>query len=52
MPTITLEEHFATQAFLEELGRRLKKQAESFGGRGAAAPAQLCDLVIAALKIR
>jgi len=44
MRTITLEEHFATPAFLQGPGRKLKEQAESFGGRGAAVLAQLCDL--------
>ena len=44
MRTITLEEHFATPAFLEGPGRKLKEQAEGFGGRGAAVLEQLCDL--------
>jgi len=44
MRTITLEEHFATPAFLEGPGRKLKEQAKSFGGRAAAVLEQLCDL--------
>jgi hypothetical protein len=37
MRRITLEEHFATPAFLEGPGRKFKEQAESFGDRGATA---------------
>jgi predicted TIM-barrel fold metal-dependent hydrolase len=44
MRTITLEEHFATPTFLEGPGRKLKEQAEGFGGRGVAVLEQLCDL--------
>jgi len=44
MRTITLEEHFATPAFLEGPGLKLKEQAERFGGPGATVLEQLCDL--------
>ena len=44
MRTITLEEHYASQAFLEGPGRKLKEQAERFGGRAAKLFEQLCDL--------
>lgn len=44
MRTIALEEHFATHAFLENPGRRLKDQAERFGGRAAGLVERLCDL--------
>ena len=44
MRTITLEEHFATPAFLEGPGRKLKEQAESIGGPAATILEQLCDL--------
>jgi uncharacterized protein len=44
MRTITLEEHYASQAFLEGPGRKLKEQAEKFGGRAAKVLEQLCDL--------
>ena len=33
MRTIALEEHFATPAFMEGPGRRLKERAETVGGR-------------------
>jgi len=42
MRTITLEEHYASQAFLEGPGRDLKGQAESFGYTRVLE--QLCDL--------
>jgi hypothetical protein len=44
MRTITLEEHYASQAFLAGPGRKLKEQAERFGGRAAKLFEQLCDL--------
>jgi predicted TIM-barrel fold metal-dependent hydrolase len=44
MRTITLEEHYASDAFLEGPGRKLKEQAETFGGRAAKLFEQLCDL--------
>ena len=44
MRTITLEEHFATAAFLDGPGRKLKQQAERIGGRAAKLFEQLCDL--------
>jgi predicted TIM-barrel fold metal-dependent hydrolase len=44
MRTITLEEHCASEAFLEGPGRKLKEQAEKFGGRAAKLFEQLCDL--------
>jgi len=44
MRTITLEEHYASEAFLEGPGRKLKEQAERFGGRAAKLFEQLCDL--------
>ena len=44
MRTVTLEEHFATPAFLEGPGRKLKEQAKSFGGPAATVLEQLCDL--------
>src|ERR1700722_7582180 len=44
MRTITLEEHYASQAFLGGPGRKLKEQAETFGGRAAKLFEQLCDL--------
>jgi predicted TIM-barrel fold metal-dependent hydrolase len=44
MRTITLEEHYASAAFLEGPGLKLKEQAEKFGGRAAKLFEQLCDL--------
>ena len=44
MRTITLEEHYATPAFLDGPGRKLKEQASRFGGRAAELFDQLCDL--------
>ena len=44
MRTITLEEHYATPAFLDGPGRKLKEQASRFGGRAAKLFDQLCDL--------
>jgi len=44
MRTITLEEHYASAAFLEGPGRKLKEQAEKLGGRAAKLFEQLCDL--------
>ena len=44
MRTITLEEHYASDAFLEGPGRKLKEQAQTFGGRAAKLFEQLCDL--------
>jgi hypothetical protein len=44
MRTIALEEHFATPAYLDGPGRRLKEQAEQAGGRFAALMAQLLDV--------
>jgi predicted TIM-barrel fold metal-dependent hydrolase len=44
MRTIALEEHFATPAFMEGPGRKLKERAETSGGRLARVVAQLTDL--------
>jgi hypothetical protein len=44
MRTITLEEHFASPAFLEGPGRKLKQQALGFGGRAAQVLEHLCNL--------
>jgi uncharacterized protein len=45
MRTITLEEHFATPAFLDGPGRDLKEQAEKFNdARAIKLIPQLCDL--------
>jgi uncharacterized protein len=44
MRTITLEEHYATPAFLDGPGKELKEQASRFGGRAAKLFDQLCDL--------
>ena len=44
MRTITLEEHFASEAFLAGPGRKLKQQAERMGGRAAKLFEQLCEL--------
>ncbi len=44
MRTIALEEHFATPAFMDGPGRRLKELAETSGGRFAALVAQLADI--------
>ena len=44
MRTITLEEHYATPAFLDGPGKKLKEQASRFGGRAAKLFDQLCDL--------
>ncbi|HTU01713.1 MAG TPA: amidohydrolase family protein, partial [Candidatus Sulfotelmatobacter sp.] len=44
MRTITLEEHYASPAFLEGAGRKLKDQAVRFGARAAGLLEQLCDL--------
>ena len=44
MRTITLEEHYATPAFLDGPGRKLKEQASRFGDRAAKLLEQLCDL--------
>lgn len=44
MRTITLEEHYATQEFLDGPGQKLKEQASRFGGRAANLLEQLCDL--------
>jgi predicted TIM-barrel fold metal-dependent hydrolase len=44
MRTITLEEHYATPAFLDGPGRKLKEQASRFGGGAAELFDQLCDL--------
>jgi predicted TIM-barrel fold metal-dependent hydrolase len=44
MRTIALEEHFASHEFLEGPGRKLKIQAEKFGGAAAKLFEQLCDL--------
>jgi predicted TIM-barrel fold metal-dependent hydrolase len=44
MRTITLEEHYATPAFLDGPGRKLKEQASRFGGRAAELFDELCDL--------
>jgi len=44
MRTITLEEHFASPAFMEGPGRPLREQARSVGALGQQIPEQLCDL--------
>ena len=44
MRTIALEEHFATPAYLDGPGRRLKEQAEQVGGRFAKLVADLVDI--------
>jgi uncharacterized protein len=44
MRTIALEEHFATRAFMEGPGRKLKERAEQSGGRLARVVAELTDL--------
>ena len=44
MRTITLEEHYASDAFLGGPGRKLKEQAERLGGRAEKLFEQLCDL--------
>jgi predicted TIM-barrel fold metal-dependent hydrolase len=44
MRTIALEEHFATPAFMEGPGRKLKERAETLGGRLARVVAELTDL--------
>src|SRR5277367_4351425 len=44
MRTITLEEHYASEAFLAGPGRKLREQAERLGGRAAKLFEQLCDL--------
>ena len=44
MRTITLEEHFATSAFLDGPGRDLKEQARQIGGRAERLMRDLCDL--------
>jgi uncharacterized protein len=44
MRTITLEEHFASPAFLAGPGRDLKARAQQFGERAAKLLEQLCDL--------
>jgi uncharacterized protein len=44
MRRITLEEHFATSAFLEGPGRDLRARAQQFGDRAAKLLAQLSDL--------
>jgi hypothetical protein len=45
MKTITLEEHFATPAFLNGPGRDLKEQAEKYNNaRAIKLIPQLCDL--------
>jgi predicted TIM-barrel fold metal-dependent hydrolase len=44
MRTITLEEHFATPAFLDGPGRDLKEQARQIGGRAERLMRDLCDL--------
>jgi uncharacterized protein len=44
MRTITLEEHFASPAFLEGPGRELKERASNFGARAAYLFEQLSDL--------
>ena len=49
MKTITLEEHFATPAFLDGPGRDLKEQAEKFNNaRALKLIPQLCDLATSA----
>ena len=44
MRVIALEEHFATPAFMEGPGRKLKERAETSGGRLARVVAELTDL--------
>ncbi|HEY3989027.1 MAG TPA: amidohydrolase family protein [Acidobacteriaceae bacterium] len=44
MRTITLEEHYATPAFLDGPGKDLKERASRFGGRAAKLFEQLNDL--------
>jgi len=44
MRTITLEEHFATPAFLNGPGRELKEQARQIGSRAEQLMRDLCDL--------
>ncbi len=44
MRTIALEEHFATPAFMDGPGRRLKERAETSGGRLARVVAELTEL--------
>jgi len=44
MRTITLEEHFATPAFLDGPGRRLKEAAKIPGSPVAGVPERLCDI--------
>ncbi len=44
MRTIALEEHFATPAFMDGPGRKLKERAEGTGGRMASLVAELLDL--------
>jgi uncharacterized protein len=44
MRTITLEEHFATPAFLDGPGRDLKEQARQVGSRAERLMRDLCDL--------
>jgi hypothetical protein len=44
MRAIALEEHFATPAYLDGPGRRLKQQAAEVGGRFAALIDQLVDM--------
>jgi len=44
MRTIALEEHFATPAFMDGPGRKLKERAETSGGRLATLVGQLVDI--------
>jgi uncharacterized protein len=44
MRTITLEEHFATPAFLDGPGRDLKEQARQIGSRAERLMRELCDV--------
>jgi uncharacterized protein len=44
MRTITLEEHFATPAFLDGPGRRVKEAAKMPGSPFAGVPERLCDI--------
>ncbi|HZZ60484.1 MAG TPA: amidohydrolase family protein [Roseiarcus sp.] len=44
MRTIALEEHFATPAFMDGPGRKLKERAETTGGRLASLVAELIDV--------
>jgi predicted TIM-barrel fold metal-dependent hydrolase len=44
MRTITLEEHFASPGFLDGPGRKLKEQAQSFGGRAVKLLEPLLDI--------